>query len=1540
MTAGSVMVLWAALVGGLLAPTAAQAAPDGVPVPPALGGQVVAWGNNIFGQSSVPVGLRGRNVVAIDGALESSLALTSDGELVTFGRGPNGGDPTPPASLRGKDVTAISTGAYHAMALKTDGTVTAWGDDRFGQASVPSSLTGVTVTAIAAGGNHSLVLTSDGKVVAWGWNPDGQADVPTSLDGQRVTAIAAGVDGSMALTDDGRVTTWGALPEAPSSLDGKTVTAIAAGQSHAVALTSDGKVTAWGSNYDGQSDVPAALDSKTVTAVVAGYYYSAALTDDGQIVAWGRDDRTVVPALDGRRVTAIAGGSHHLLALTAALHADAAPVVAGVPQVGGQLTAVPGRYNADPNELVYAWKANGSAVGTDSAIYRPTAADVDKALTVTVTARRPGYADTVTTSTATSKVVAGGRVTAWGSNFAQESVVPGALSRREVIAVAAGFNHSVALTGTGRVVAWGAGSQGAVPDALLNRTVVAVAAGANHSLALTGDGQVVGWGNNANGQVTVPASLASLTVVAVAAGASHSLALTGDGQVVAWGNNANGQSTVPSSLSGRRVVAISAGSNHSLAVTADGRVTAWGSNTAGQSDVPAALEGETVMSVAGGTRHSVALTARGRVVTWGDNAFGQTTVPAALSGTDVVAVASGAGADVSLALTSDRQIVAWGSNANGQRIVPASLSGTPNAAIAAAGSHALALTTAVVADAAVVVEGVARIGSTLTARPGAVNVTGARHAFQWSADGEQIPGATGTTYTPTADRLGTTVTVTHTVSKAGYVSSAETSTGAGPVVKGSFTTGPTAGITGSPVVGSTLVASTGTTVPTAGSFSFTWAADGVAIDGATGDRLTLTPAEVGKGITVEVTASADGYVDASDESGPTSPVGKAQFTTGPRAGIDGTARVGDTLGVTVAAAVPAADSYAYSWSADGTSIDGATDDQLVLTPGLVGAKITVTVTASREGFDDVSDVSAATGEVALGVFATGPTAGIAGTPVVGGTLTATTGTTSPAATSYSYEWSADGALIEGAKDDELVLTPDLVGKVIAVTVTASRNGYVDAVDESGATEPVAKAMFATGPTAGITGTPVVDGTLSATTGTTLPAATSYAYVWSADGVPLEGAVDDELVLTPAVAGRKISVTVTAAADGFVDASDESDPTAAVARATFAVGPDAVVSGTAQVGQTLTVAPGPDQTSATTPSADSFTYAWAADGAPIEGAATADLVLTPAMARATITATVTAVRAGYEDAIDVSDPVGPVSTVGPDAAPKVKLAASRSSLRRGQASVLTWSTEGATAVTARVVPGASDRSWTGPLAAAGARRVEPVAAGVTTYEVTATNARGTTTARVAVVVRRPAATLRVRVSGGRPVATTRRGVDARLHPVGRRVTVRADGLERGERYTVRIGRRTVATGLNGSTTLTPRSRRLKVAVVLPRGLSDGRHRVRVTGSSSDRSGSVRVRTIAAKTLRMSLSDGRVRASDPQTVTVRGLAPGEPVVVTYKGRTISPRKARANASGRYRITFGVGTAWGTKTLGVTGALRSRTATAEFDVVTRCRGTWFCR
>jgi hypothetical protein len=78
----------------------------------------------------------------------------------------------------------------------------------------------------------------------------------------------------------------------------------------------------------------------------------------------------------------------------------------------------------------------------------------------------------------------------------------------------------------GTVVAWGLDADGrtSVPPGLSN--VVAIAAGTAHVLALLPDGTVVAWGADELGQTDVPPGLSN--VVAIGAGWAYSMAVIGE----------------------------------------------------------------------------------------------------------------------------------------------------------------------------------------------------------------------------------------------------------------------------------------------------------------------------------------------------------------------------------------------------------------------------------------------------------------------------------------------------------------------------------------------------------------------------------------------------------------------------------------------------------------------------------------------------------------------------------------------------------------------------------------------------------------------------------------------------------------------------------------------------------------------------------------------------------------------------------------------------------------------------------------------------
>ena len=89
------------------------------------------------------------------------------------------------------------------------------------------------------------------------------------------------------------------------------------------------------------------------------------------------------------------------------------------------------------------------------------------------------------------------------------------------------------------IVGWGSENYRNVDN--LDGNIVKVAAGGYHTVALKADGSIACWGSNGYGQCNVPAGLGA--VQSVAAGYGHTVALKHDGSVACWGNNSYAQYT-------------------------------------------------------------------------------------------------------------------------------------------------------------------------------------------------------------------------------------------------------------------------------------------------------------------------------------------------------------------------------------------------------------------------------------------------------------------------------------------------------------------------------------------------------------------------------------------------------------------------------------------------------------------------------------------------------------------------------------------------------------------------------------------------------------------------------------------------------------------------------------------------------------------------------------------------------------------------------------------------------------------------------------
>lgn len=646
------------------------------------GGGVMCWGDDWYGELS---GWSGYGNTGFAGTPVSVWGLSSG-------------------------VTALAAGYHHTCALTTSGGVKCWGANDFGQlgdgtttvGNGPVDVSGLTsgVTALTAGGNHTCALTAS-SVKCWGGGQSTPVDVSGLVSG--VTALAAGGSHTCALISGG-VKCWGdnfygqlgdgTTTSSSTPVDviglGSGVIALATGGSHTCALIATGGIKCWGYNYYSQLGDGTTTDSSTpvdvsglssgVVALTAGGRHTCALTASGGLKCWGRNSygqlgdgtttrrSTPVDVSDlGSGVTTLAAGYDHTCALTT----GGGMKCWGWNEYGQLGDGTPNSYNMpmDVNGLesgVTALAANdfntcaltaSGGVKCWGDFYPPAPVPVDvNGLSSGVTALAAGGSHTC------ALTVSGG-VKCWGDNFYGQlgdgttnssyytPVDVSGLSSG-VVALAAGGNHTCALTTGGGVKCWGDSQKTPIDMSGLASGVIALAAGGSHTCAVLTGGGVKCWGNNYYGQLGDGTTTTQYTpvdviglgsgVTALTAGGRHTCALTIGGGLKCWGHNYLGQlgngtttnSSTPVDVSGlgSGVTALVAGDSHTCAITASGGAKCWGYGTYGQlgngapstrrsTPVDVSGLGSGVMALAAGKLHTCASVGAGRAKCWGSDYY-------------------------------------------------------------------------------------------------------------------------------------------------------------------------------------------------------------------------------------------------------------------------------------------------------------------------------------------------------------------------------------------------------------------------------------------------------------------------------------------------------------------------------------------------------------------------------------------------------------------------------------------------------------------------------------------------------------------------------------------------------------------------------------------------------------------------------------------------------------------------------------------------------------------------------------------------------
>ena len=595
------------------------------------------------------------------------------------------------------------------------------------------------------------------------------------------------------------------------------------------------------------------------------------------------------------------------------------------------------------------------------------------------------------------------------------------------------------------------------------------------------------------------------------------------------------------------------------------------------------------------------------------------------------------------------------------------------------------------------ISGTAQVGETLTADTSGIadedGLDNATFSYQWlSSRDTAIPGATGSTYTLVATDVGKTIKVK--VSFTDDEGNEESLTSSPTASVADSSNNPATGsptISGTMQVGQTLTASTSGIADDDGltnvSYTYQWIAnDGTSdsdIQDATLSTYTLVSDDVGKTIKVKVSFSDDAENEETLTSAATDSVVAAPASNTAATGvptITGTAQLGQTLTADTSE-ISDADgltnvNYSFQWlSSRDTEIDGATSSTYSLQESDEGKVIKVRVTFT----DDVGHEESLTSEATVAVAA-------APTPLTANSHDVPTDHDGLSVFTFELRFSEEFSLsYKTLRDHAFTVTNGTVTRVrrlerpgnirweisvrpdgnrdvtvlLPITTDCATQGAICIADGrmlSRQVELTVSGPAAARPNNTATGAPTISGT--AQVGQTLTASTSgisdsdgltnatFSYQWlSSRDTEIAGATGAAHALVETDEGKAIKVRVS-----FTDDRGNQETLTSAATGAVAARPNSTargaptISGTAQVGQTLTASTsGISDSDGLTNAA--FSYQWLSDDAEINGATASSYTLVTADAGKAIKVMVSFTDdAGNDEELTSSAVTGAVATV--------------------------------------------------------------------------------------------------------------------------------------------------------------------------------------------------------------------------------------------------------------------------------------------------------
>lgn len=549
----------------------------------------------------------------------------------------------------------------------------------------------------SAGGNSSIIAGGAGYYHSWGRNATGQLGLGDNANRSYPAAYHY-------------IPTWRQL---------------SIGKSHALGIQ-DGRVVGWGGNSFGQ------LGNGTTTStnapgwpsgdadwisVCVGIHHSMGLKADGRVYTWGRNNfgqlgtgapsgevRTTPVLVPIAEVKSIACGENHNMAIKT-------------------------------NGTLWAWGYNAYGNlgdNTSTNRFQPVQAGLANGTSTYWIAVSAGITHTV------GLRADGAKAYAWGNNeFGQlgDGTLTSRFSPRQItlpaqnhiVNISAGGYHTLAVTVSGGLWAWGRNTNGQLGTGTNNSTStptrvllagtnnywMAVQAGLTHSLGLLADGTLMSWGSNSFGELgrvvngSVPANKPATVRGGMRQGNmstanNSSFLIKSNGTLWSWGSNSmllqgrggNGNahaysptqitSTNPNGASNNWVKLANGGSFTMFAIRAGGTLWSWGTSYTGEmgngnsgtstASIPTRIGGlgdSLWKDIDCGGSHCVAIKSDGTLWSWGRTYHGNsssiTTVATPTRvGTGTRWISAVSGGEFTAAIQADGSLWVWGTNDYGQ----------------------------------------------------------------------------------------------------------------------------------------------------------------------------------------------------------------------------------------------------------------------------------------------------------------------------------------------------------------------------------------------------------------------------------------------------------------------------------------------------------------------------------------------------------------------------------------------------------------------------------------------------------------------------------------------------------------------------------------------------------------------------------------------------------------------------------------------------------------------------------------------------------